>query len=423
MSNASSSANPSPKRVRYADESGVPTTSSLSTDGIGPIAAARNKIISGTTTLHPTIQPQARTEAYKIIALYAKLHECRAKRTKFDSPDFIPRSARFKFALTPPNELRESPEATTLVTETNAILLGCQQQLTDKMRNLVDLEIAHISQKIDVALTEFCGFLANLNSVIHDGSINTINKRFLLAWIGLNEIKIGNRTGMDDELIFRSCMQQFPATTPDGDPIDMNAAIAATDETVLSDSVKQVVTLTKIQIRTIIVQSLETYDDAAKHQAQTLRLREFAKQFTTTKATDAVAMELEKEQSTDPETIKKLIASEVAKATKKMLVKDSGKSSTPTTASGSKPNSQPAKNISRGAPTSASLKKKKTINTSTRKMSPKPGKANRVATANDGNRAAAANNATTAALQTTGKTSSTGKQKKKTATNNTPKRN
>ena len=422
MSNASSSGNPSPKRVRYADESGVPTISSTSTDGIGPIAAARNKIISGTTTLHPTIQPQARTEAYKIIALYAKLHECRTKRTKFDSPDFVPRSARFKFALTPPNDLRESPEATTLVTEANAILLSCQQQLTEKMRTLVDLEIANISHKIDVALTEFCGFLANLNSLIHDGTINTINKKFLLAWIALTEIKNGNRIDMDDESIFRSCMLQFPATTPDGDPIDMTAATAATDETVLSEDVKQVVALVKIQIRTIIVQSLDEYDNSSKRQAQTIRLREFAKQFTTTKATDAVAMELDKEQSTDPETIKKLIASEVAKATKKLLPKENGKSPTPTSATSRKPNSQPAKNVTRGAATSASLKKKTAINT-TSMMPLKSNRGKRVASANNGKRAAAVNNATVAASQPSGKPSSQGKQKKKVTTSNTPKRN
>jgi len=359
MNSASTAANPSPKRTRFADEIGAQVTSSP-TDSISPIAAARNKIISGTATLHTIVQPQARTEAFKILNLYARLNECKAKRTKFASPEFIPRSARFKFALTPPSDLRESPEAKLLVAEAETAMELCRTTITDTMRRLVDLEIVELSKKFDKSLVEFCCFLAKINALFNDGTINNINKTFLLAWKGCDQIK-GNRvTDNDEKEIFDLVLEHFPATTKEGAALELETAKqAAADETDLGADLLEVVTLVTTQIQNIIVKSLDIFDATLLTRDRSLKVTEYIKQLTMTTAADAVAMELDNEPSTDPTTIKRLIAEEVAKATKKLAIQqpNAGKQST-TAVKTNATDTSSAKNVKRGANNSASLKKK-----------------------------------------------------------------
>ena len=368
MSSAAPVRNPSPKRTRFADENGEILASSA-TSTIPPTMAAKNKIVSATATLPLAIQPQARNEAFKIIKQYAELQECLAKRSKFDSPDFIPRSARIKFNLVPPSDLRESAAVKLLVTETEAALQLWQSTVTAKLKALLDIEILDLRTKLDDAIIKFVCFLASMTAAYHDGTIKSTAAIFTLAWIGLSELNTATRIDGDEATIFAKCLQFIPVAAQDNVEFDMAACRHFADQANQTDAMQRVAALFKNQIQTIIIRSLLAHDEAKKQFAQSLKVQELIKKFTKTTATETVAMQLEREASADPETIKKLIANEVTRATKRLVTHqknnkqmdstDRKKSDTakPRTKKSAN-NPQTAKNFKRGAPKGASIKKK-----------------------------------------------------------------
>ena len=230
------------------------------------------------------------------------------------------------------------------------------------------LEIVDLRTKLDDAVVKFICFLASMTAAFHDGTIKTNAAVFTLAWTGLTELQHTTTCiSGNDDIIFAKCLHLIPvAATQENVEFDLAACQHYADKSNQTNAMQQVAALITNQIQTIIIRSIAAYNDAKKLMEQSLKVQELIKQFTTTTATDDVAMRLETEASADPETIKKLVAMEVAKATKRFVTAQKPPSNDrkpATIAAKPRPtqpvnNTQSAKNSKQGATQGTSIKKK-----------------------------------------------------------------
>jgi hypothetical protein len=139
---AASASGPAPisgKRTRFSNS----TTAGVVGKPKSALESAKFATSVVTATLQPAIKSLSEHCSGKFLQLKTALVNLDATKSRFQSDDFIPTSARFKFTLKASDSVKEnlSQDFDTLAERANTTLLVFQRDMKDYIEKTVDLEI------------------------------------------------------------------------------------------------------------------------------------------------------------------------------------------------------------------------------------------------------------------------------------------
>jgi hypothetical protein len=358
----STDVNPSAsKRSRVGTDTG--TTASTS----APTKAAKDRITSSVVSLKHHTKEIAIFWANKILSLHIKLVRQQNTLTTLAKPEFIPRSARIGFELTGSALVTGQPDFTALVATTQQTILQFQDDLKKSIVAAATIELAALTRA--KAIATFHGVVLFTQTILWSasGSQPTPEVLFRHSVFNMSEVLRPPLTSLTVE----EYCDLF--TTVTGYTIPPNI-LPFTNENFTSGQQP-----TALICRSLFVLPSIVFDTVTQENALSLVIQEFTSLHTTENATTATVAVMDSEASVQPAQLQTLISAAVKKetanfrATIKRLEKAAALPSSPpaTTTQKKKGNriendekkEKEIKKDGRGAPASASLKKKKNTDT------------------------------------------------------------
>ena len=306
---------------------------------VSPMRVAEELIFNHTATLRDGIATLLRSRAKEYLAL---AHRENAKSRQIDKmeedEDYVPISARVAFKLQAMKEVEELQGFKELQESVNEFMSTVQDGLKDCIIECAKLEQKYLRERKVSTLIHAIKDTVSIIATAHEINANKYGK-IGCAIIEAHGDTITMHLDIDKDAFLAKFRAELNVTAP---------------TSALSGNISLIVPQIRQTIEAIYIRPWDRYLATLKQQDIDLTLKKKAKEAMTMKATEATAMEVDKEISIDPKQLKELIA-EQAKLELKRMLRDTAK---PKPKGDGKDGKKPG-NDKRGKKPSASQKKKK----------------------------------------------------------------
>jgi hypothetical protein len=333
------------KRIRL-DESSNKTVDIDNSKPVAPQTPTEAALAhaKAAVALRPDAIKEVVLEALKShLKLKTRIRELQQTQIRMNNDAFIPRSARFKFELTASDEIMETEEFKALAKTTKDDVAAFQQKCKQQILSVMELTMKDTQAQLKKQF--FSGLKHLAIMLLHEqdnfSTTDPCPYAKFICW-ACNKNHITPEVFKANGTSPKDCFQEFENAIPHHD-VSTPIQLTTSEDTLFLNTKDEMVKITKAvfldswSIIEIKHQEIETEN----------RLKKAAITLLDEKATVATVMEVDKEPSTDPKTIRALIDEEVKKATAG-LRQEVNRLHNHNQRLSTKPKQQP-KNLSRGA--------------------------------------------------------------------------
>jgi hypothetical protein len=264
-----------------------------------------------TASLQPAIKSLSEHYSCKFLELKTALATLDITKSRFQSEDFIPTSARFKFKLKATDCVKENlkQEFDTLAERADTTLLVFQRNIKDYIEKTVDLEIKVTHTAL---VNTFCAAVGALGIayVMETPALTEPYARTLiLQTIETHHLSILRHSGMEINNFFPA----FKSATEDPEEVHEPGSLLDGDVARIQPYVEPF----KELLMALLARNWDVYLAVKDNQRRQLRIKKFVDLRITEAATADVAMDLE-EPAKNEELIRDLISEQVSKSNRKL---------------------------------------------------------------------------------------------------------
>jgi hypothetical protein len=295
------------KRTRFSS----PATASVVERPMSALESARFVTSVATASLQPAIKSLSEHHSSKFLQHKTALVNLDTTKSRFQSDDFIPTSARFKFQLTASDSVKENltQEFDTLAERANLSLLVFKRNIKDYIEKTVDLEI---QVNHNALVNTFCTAVGSIGIAY---AMNTpaltsrIARVLILHTIESHYEVLLKHSGLDINCFFPT----FKSATEDPHEVHVFGTLLEADIAVVQPFVDSFKSL----LEALLVRNWDEYLKVKENHRLQLEIKKFADLEMTEAATADVAMDLE-DPAKREELIRDLISEQVSKSNKKL---------------------------------------------------------------------------------------------------------
>ena len=398
------------KRVRIHTNMNSTTDKSQATKVKTPKALALACVQGTAASLHPQVQKIVENYGNQLIDLHHKLQQKNTQLSKMEkNNDFIPRSARINFEFYVRPTVEQSPEFTSIQSETTDLIKSFQLNLKSQIMKSMRLDISHLKNEIKTVVCSLIYYTAKAFHLQHNPTVvnhpvvHTIT--FLINGFGDNLLKHCDLDKNSFKTRFAEIfhdttihnLQSFTSAAPSNavnnanhprNPYARNltqlSQMPTSQETNTNTRIPVDITsattfidFLRQTLEGILVTSIDNYNTQVNTNNVNSQLEAFSTEVLHEQATERTVDQMDISPSVSPTELQELIAKSTSKAVDSLSREIQSLKSKLTQANSSQKrqksknsSSQPAKNSSQRGRTSASLKKKNPSPNTSRSKSP-----------------------------------------------------
>jgi hypothetical protein len=293
------------KRTRFSD----------STAGVERVRSALDSAKFATSvvtaSLPPAIKSLSEHYSFKFLQLKTALVNLDVTKSRFQSDDFIPTSARFKFKLKATESVKEnlSQEFDTLADGADTTLLVFQRDIKNYIEKTVDLEIRVTHTALVNTICAAVGALGIAYAMNSPTLTERYAKILIMHTMETHYESILKHSGTEINNFFST----FKSATDDPDEAHVYGTLLDGDV----ERVQPYVAAFRDLLEALFVRNWDVYLTTKADQRRQLAIKKFVDLRITEAATTDVAMDLE-DPDKNEEIIRDLINEQVSKSNKKL---------------------------------------------------------------------------------------------------------